>query len=242
MSKPDNHRNLLLDSIPNEDFGKLSSHLEPVTLALREVICQPGDPIQHAWFPTNSMMSSIVILIDGTAVEAATIGNEGMAGIGLLVGCCESPYRVIQQVAGDALRVPADLFVEVLEENPSVRKLVQRYTFTLLQQAGQNAACNLHHVVEERMCRWLLQTSDRVGDDEFYITQEFLSEMLGVRRQTINITARTLQDAGLISYRRGNVALRDRPGLEDSACECYEIYNHVYERFMGMPIVKGEED
>lgn len=185
------------------------------------------------------MLSSIVVLAGGAAVEVATIGNEGMAGVGLLIHERASPYRVIQQVAGESFRIRTERFEEALENCAALRDVVQRYTFTLLQQSGQNAACNLHHRLEERLSRWLLQTSDRAGRVDFHITQEFLSEMLGVSRQTVNGTARVLQDSGLIKYGRGHVVIEDRSGLEAAACECYVVFNQTYERYMKVRLRKA---
>ncbi|MCA9109909.1 MAG: Crp/Fnr family transcriptional regulator [Planctomycetaceae bacterium] len=230
--------NLLLDNLPQNAFRQLTPYLENVSMRIRETICEPGAFQDYAYFPTTSMLSSIIILRNGTTVEAATIGNEGMGGVGLLIKQRASPYRVIQQVDGETLRMSADRFEMLLDEIGPLREMIQRYTFTLLQQTGQNAACNLHHQVEARMCRWLLQTSDRAGRHDFKITQEFLSEMLGVSRQSINVTAKSLQEAGLINYRRGHVIIEDRPRLEDSACECYTVFNDAYERYMNFPIEK----
>lgn len=231
-------KNLLLTALPEQDYHEIAPHLETVALGMREVVCQPGEALKYAFFPTSSMLSSIIILSNGTAVEAATIGNEGIAGVGLLIKKRASPYRVIQQVRGETLRISADRFEKFLDQSEAMRNIVQRYVFTLLQQTGQNAACNLHHRIRQRMCRWLLQTSDRAGRHDFQITQEFLSEMLGVSRQTINQTARELQEAGLIDYRRGHVIVRDRPRLEQAACACYAIFNETYKRYMNISIQK----
>ncbi|REJ96371.1 MAG: Crp/Fnr family transcriptional regulator [Planctomycetota bacterium] len=238
MAHPAEPANRLLAMLPSREFEKIAPKLERVTMELRQVICQPGDPIRYAHFPTTSMLSSIVVLSGGIAVEAATIGNEGMAGVGLLISQRASPYRVIQQVEGETLRISADHFEEALAASRSLRDIIQRYTFTLLQQSGQNAACNLHHPMDRRLSRWLLQTSDRAGRSDFFITQEFLSEMLGVSRQTVNGAARTLQERRLINYRRGHVAIQDRPGLEATACECYAIFNDTYARYMQTTIEK----
>lgn len=230
--------NLLLDNLPQDSFELLAPYLENVSMTIRETICEPGALQDYAYFPTTSMLSSIIILRNGTTVEAATIGNEGMGGVGLLIKQRASPYRVIQQVEGETLRMSADRFESLLDQVAPLHEMIQRYTFTLLQQTGQNAACNLHHRIEARTCRWLLQTSDRAGRHDFLITQEFLSEMLGVTRQSVNVTAKGLQQAGLINYRRGHVIIEDRPRLEASACECYNVFNDVYERYMTFPIEK----
>lgn len=232
-------RNLLLRRMPHSDYDRLAGDLETVTIGAREIVCEPGDDLPHVYFPTSSMLSSIVVISDGIAVEAATIGREGMGGVAVLVNERKSPYRVIQQVRGEAQRIEANRFGNALRASDSLRELVQRYVFTLLEQCGQNAACNLHHSIETRLARWLLQTSDRIGRVDFYITQEFLSEMVGASRQTISGVAGKLQQAGLIEYRRGNVRLIDRIGLEGQSCECYGRYNATYEKYMNAPIEKA---
>lgn len=231
--------NLLLRRMQRDDFERIAGDLESVLIAAREIVCEPGEDLPHVYFPTASMLSSIIVLGDGTAVEAATIGREGMGGVAVLVDERKSPYRVIQQVEGEALRIDADRFGILLHESDSLRALVQRYVFTLLQQCGQNAACNLHHPIDARLARWLLQVSDRIGRIDFYITQEFLSEMVGASRQTISSVAGKLQQAGLIEYSRGNVRLRDRARLEEQTCECYVNYNTTYEKYMNAPIEKA---
>lgn len=239
MSSP-RSPNRLLNRLPQADYALLEPHLESVAIKIREVLCQPGQAQKYAYFPTTSMLSSIILLSDGTAVEAATIGNEGMAGFGLLVKETASPYRVVQQIHGETLRIEARQLQHALASSSLLRDLLQRYVFTLLQQTGQNAACNLHHRIGPRMSRWLLQTSDRAGRHEFNITQEFLSEMLGVSRQSVNGAARQLQEAGLIEYRRGYVAILDRQKLESNACECYAVFNETYARYMHDEIVKPQ--
>ncbi|HEX6985644.1 MAG TPA: Crp/Fnr family transcriptional regulator, partial [Planctomycetaceae bacterium] len=228
MSAQGPPQNRLLAMLPPEDFDRLSRRMERVTLPLKAVVVEPREPIRHAYFPLTNVLSSIIVLADGTTIESATIGNEGMSGVGLLVGELAGPYRVIQQVEGESLRVPVADFRETLSESLALRQLVERYTLTLLQQSSQNAACGLSHSVEERMCRWLLMCADRAGRDEFAITQEFLSQMLGVRRQAVNITAGLLEHAGLIAQRRGHIAVKDRAGLEASACECYRAAKEMY--------------
>lgn len=230
--------NFILEQVTGPIRRKLNHKLVLMETKLRDVICHPGEPIEHVYFPISGMVSSIIVLKNGTTVEAATIGNEGVAGIGLLIDDTSSPYRMVQQVAGEMLRIPTADFQHILRQSPALKDLLLRYAFSLLQQCGQNAACNLHHTIGERMCRWLLQTSDRAGRHSFHITQEFLSEMLGVSRQAVNVNARRLQDAGLIEYHRGHVTIVNRDGLEQSACECYEMFNATYERYLKIPIRK----
>jgi CRP-like cAMP-binding protein len=226
-------KNRILSLLPEAEYQHLAAALEPVKEPLRTVFCEVGQSLREVHFPLSNVISAVIVLEDGTPVEAATIGNEGMAGIGVLLGEQHPmPYRLIQQVEGESLRVAADLLRRLLAESDELRKVLMRYLFTLMHQAAQNAACNLHHRVEERMARWLLASADRAGRDEFELTQEFLSQMLGVRRQTVNLTAGVLQQAGIITYRWGKLKILDRAALEQTACECYRITHATAARIM----------
>jgi CRP-like cAMP-binding protein len=174
----------------------------------------------------------MVVLEDGSTVEASTIGNEGMDGVYLLADPLANPYRINVQVHGDMIRMPAAAFSRALAEVPALAQLVMRYALVLIQRGAQNGACIQHHTIEERMCRWLLETAHRKGADQFGLTQEFLSDMLGVRRQSVNLTARVLQSAKLIKYHRGELTILDRAGLEEASCECFRVTTHMYERTM----------
>jgi CRP-like cAMP-binding protein len=177
----------------------------------------------------------MVLLEDGSTVEGSTVGNEGMDGLYLLARKLANPYKINVQVSGEFLRLPAAAFAQVMEQAPALPQLLIRYALVSIQRGAQNAACIQHHSIEERMCRWLLETAHRKGEDEFGLTQEFLSDMLGVRRQSVNLTARVLQNAGLISYHRGQLTIRDRAGLEQSSCECFRVTDAIYERSMQLP-------
>lgn len=225
--------NRLLDRLDSRDLERLSRRMERQVLPLRSAIRAPREPMRYAYFPVTNVLSAVVVLQDGSAVEAAAIGNEGVADVGLLVGERENPHLLVQQVAGESLRVPADRFRAALDESPRLRDLVERYALVLLRQCAQNAACNARHATEERLSRWLLACADRAGRDEFDITQEYLGVMLGVSRQSTNAAIRSLQRQGLISYRRRRLEILDRPRLEGAACECYEAGNDAYEDLMG---------
>lgn len=204
-------------------------------MPLHEIVCEPGEPLRYAHFPVTGMMSSVIVFQDGAAIEASAIGSEGMTGVALLVGEQASLFRVVQQVEGESLRISAAALKEALAESPVLRQMMGRYALTLIQQSSQTAACNLRHRVRERMCRWLLATADRAGRDEFLLTQEFLAMMLGVRRQSVSMTAVELQEEGLILYRRGKIRVINRAGLEQAACECYRASRDAYERMMRLP-------
>ena len=225
-------QNKLLAQLPIDDVAAVMHQAERTELAAGEIVCEPGQPTRFVHFPTSGVLSSVIVLENGLAVEAATIGNEGMAGLASLVDDYSSPYRVVQRVRGEMLRMSTAAFRSLVESMPALREVIARYVMTLLQQHAQNAACNLHHTIERRMSRWLLTTSDRVGRDGFQVTQEFLSEMLGVSRQSVNTAAGELQEAGLIAYSRGNLRITDRLRLEEAACECYRVTKEAYDRLM----------
>ena len=227
--------NRLLDQLESRDLERLAHRMERQVLPLRSTIRSPREPLRYAHFPVTNVLSSIVLLQDGSAVEAVAIGNEGVADVGLLVGERSSPHLLVQQVAGESLRVPADHFRSALRESPTLRELVERFALILLRQCAQNAACNARHPTEERLARWILSCADRAGSERFDITQEYLAVMLGVSRQSANAAIRSLQRQGLISYRRRRLEIFDRPRLEGAACECYAAANEAYEELMALP-------
>jgi CRP-like cAMP-binding protein len=213
----------------------MARDLEPVTPALHEVVTHPGIEPKWVHFPLSGVLSSMVVLADAPTVEASTIGNEGMNGLYLLADPLANPYRINVQVSGEMLRMPTDAFRRALHDITALPQLMLRYALVLIQCGAQNGACTRHHTVEERMCRWLLETACRKGADSFALTQEFLSDMLGVRRQSVSLTARILQSAKLIEYHRGQLTILDRPGLEDAACECFRVTSQMYDRMMRLP-------
>lgn len=225
--------NRLLDQLPPEEFERLSQRMEHQALPLRETLLAHRAPLQFAYFPLTNVLSTIIVLRDGSAVEAAAIGNEGVAGVGLLVGERVSSYSLVQQVEGECLRVPAAHFRSMLHESPQLRNLVERYALILLRQCAQNAACNARHDGAKRLSRWLLACADRAGRDEFDFTQDYLGVMLGISRQSVSAVIQTLQQQALISYRRRHLQILDRARLQQTACECYEVavanYNELME-------------
>ena len=226
--------NEFLSRLSEEDYSRLTSQAERVELTHGEVICEPEVAARSVIFPLTNVLSSIVLMQDGSAAEVGTIGHEGMSGYALLVDRAATPTRIVQQIDGECLRITSSALRASVTESRSLRFLLEKYTLTVLQQSNQNAACNLHHNVEERMARWLLMSADRVRRNDFYLTQEFLSTMLGVRRQSVNIAGGILQRAGLIHYSRGNVEITDRAELEAVSCECYQTNIDVYSRLMDM--------
>jgi len=225
--------NRLLAALPGKNLEHLLANCEPIDLIFADILCVPGDRIEHVYFPTDSFIS-LVAPIDGYAgLEVGMIGNEGMFGVGLLLGVDVSPMHALVQGAGPALRMNAKRFRHELEDSPALHRGLNRYLYVLMSQLAQTAACTRFHVVEARLARWLLMTSDRARSDEFYLTQDFLSHMLGVRRVGVTKAARSLQKRKLISYSRGAITILDRSGLEAAACGCYLADKKTYDRILG---------
>lgn len=195
---------------------------------------EPGGTLTDVFFPVDSVASTLTVMDDGARIETATIGNEGMVGIAALFGLerLGARERSQTQVPGNTIRMPAAALREMTSDGGLFRATLFRYAQALLTQISQQAACNGLHSVEERTARWLLMTRDRVGGDEFPLTQEFLSEMLGVRRASVTVAAGVLQRAGLITYRRGRIHILDGARLEGASCECYRIIRSEYERMI----------
>jgi CRP-like cAMP-binding protein len=224
--------NRLLDRLPADESSRLLPLAETVSLGNLEQLHQQDAPLPHVYFPKSGVLSSVITSAEGGMVEAATIGNEGMVGIPALLGLDFTTAAVTSQVPGESLRIPTPSFVQALKQSGPLDMLLRRYIAFSLRSAYQAVACNALHATEERMSRWLLTTQDRVGKREFALTQEFLAEMLGVRRQTVQVVAGTLQTAGLITYRRGLIQVIDREGLEAASCECYGITKTLYDRIV----------
>lgn len=208
---------------------------EIVRLPAGEVVVERGIAFPYVYFPLDAVLSMLAVVADGRAVEFATVGREGMSGSNETLTGAGTPMRVISQVPGMAVRIPAGTLSELAQTNLRALELLLRYNQSLLVQAAQIAACNRLHPVEERCARWLLMTHDRVGRDEFMLTQEFLSQMLGVRRARVNVAAGILQRAGLIGYSRGRIRLTDREGLEAASCECYGVIRAELDRLASEP-------
>ena len=224
--------NRLIAKLPDEERERLMPDLDVLLLPIRHAVAEPRQPFTHVYFPIDLIISLVIEMEDRAAVEVGTIGNEGMVGVPLVLGTRESPTRVFCQVAGHAARMKAERFLEHFDSAPHFNRLLHRYAQAMLNQVSQTAACNRGHEIEQRMCRWLLMTSDRVGADEFDLTQEFLAQMLGVRRPSVTVVAGMLYKAGLISYMRGRIKILDRPRLEAASCECYRLVKEEDERLL----------
>lgn len=231
----DYQRNLLLRALPQDEFTRLVPALEPAALELRDPIFGRGKRIEHLYFPLDCVLS-LVATVDGeTVIEVATIGREGMAGLPAFLGVAESPNECFCQIAGNAVRLAVSDLRRFLNGDGALHGILHRYTQATMVQLAQNVACNRLHTTEERCARWLLQTRDRVGADEFLLTQEFLAQMLGVRRGTVSLTAGVLQQAGIIRYTRGRIAVLDADALHEAACECYDLVQAEHARIAAAP-------
>jgi CRP-like cAMP-binding protein len=216
-------QNELLAAMPRKAYEALAPALEPVTLAFREVLYQPGAAIGHVYFPCESMVSLLVPVEDHFDVEVGMVGREGLVGASLALGIGNSPVRALVQGAGSALRMSAPRFRRALAASPALSLALDRHIHALMRQITQTAACNRFHVVEARLARWLLMTRDRMHSARFRMTHEFLSHMLGVRRVGVTQAASSLQRRNLIEYTRGNITILDERGLEAACCGCYGL-------------------
>jgi CRP-like cAMP-binding protein len=213
--------NRLLAALPAAELASLTPAIKDVGLERGTVLQRPGDAIEHVYFPHSGMISVVVVMQTGEEVETATIGREGALGTGVALGSRHATSRALVQLPGMAARIPAAQFVAAASRSAAIRDIAARYNTLLIAQIQQSVACNALHDAEARLCRWLLSCSDRVNSDTIPLTQEFLGQMLGVRRTTVTIVARMLQAAGMIRYRRGVIQIIDRAALEEGACECY---------------------
>jgi CRP-like cAMP-binding protein len=225
--------NRLLTGLPRKEYNRLHPHLEKVSLPLRDVLYEPNGPIPHVYFPLEGVVSLVAIMDGGFSLEVGVVGNEGMVGTPVFLGCQSSLTRAISQVAGDAIRMETKVFQEEMLRRGALYSLVQRSTQAMINQISQSTVCNHRHSVKKRLCRWLLMSHDRVGTDEFPLTHEFLAQMLGVRRPTVTAAAGSLQSAGLIRYHRGRVTVVDREGMEAASCECYGVVAEELDRLLG---------
>jgi len=213
--------NRLLASLPSQDFERLKPSLKTISLAQGQLLSEPGDEVDQVHFPHNGMVSLLVVLKDGKAVECATIGREGVIGATAGLGLHRSIARAVIQLPMVASRISATAFRNAVKDSKPLRDLITRHQETMLMQAQVTAGCNALHAVEARLVRWILQSRDRADSDTVALTQEFLAEMLAVRRTSVSEVAQQLQSAKLIRYSRGVIEILNRKGLEQKACECY---------------------
>jgi CRP-like cAMP-binding protein len=226
--------NRLLAALPPEAFERLRIHLEPVSFALGEVIYEPGGHMEYVYFPTTSHISLLYTMLDGSTAEMGLVGQEGVVGIALFMGGETTPNRAMVQGRGGAFRMTAKAMLEEFKRGGEFQHLLLRYTQALITQISQTAVCNRLHSVEQRLCRWLLMTHDLTQSDELQMTHEFISNMLGVRREGVTMAARRLQEMGMISYVRGHIQILDRKQLLAHVCECYQVVKDEHSRLLGL--------
>jgi CRP-like cAMP-binding protein len=223
MSTETLRRNAILAQLPEPEFDRVGERLELVDAEVRQQVFEPGAPIPAVYFPLSAVFSVVALAEERVLVEVATIGVEGMVGLPLFLGATSSPHASFFQVPGRAARLSADDLRRALTSDGALHRALNRFTQATMVQIAQNVVCNNTHSTEQRAARWLLTTQDRVGREQFPLTQEFLAQMLGVRRPTVSETARRLQSQGFIRYNRGVITISNRRGLERTTCHCYAI-------------------
>ena len=228
----DPRQNWLLRALPDADWQRWKPHLEWVDLPLGHVLYESGKELSHVYFPANAIVSMLYMMENGASAAIAVVGHEGLVGIALFMGGGSTPSRALVQSAGYGWRLPAAVMKEEFERSNPVMHLMLRYTQALITQMSQTAVCNRHHTLDQQLCRWLLLSLDRLSGNELVMTQELISNMLGVRREGVTEAALKLQHSGLIRYSRGHISVLDRPGLEQRTCECYAVVKREYDRLL----------
>lgn len=224
--------NELLAALPLEEYQRLTPYLEIVDLISGEVLAEPGEIMTEVYFPVGAMVSLVSIMENGSTTEISLVGKEGMVGFPVILGGESTTSRAIVQIEGKALKLNSNILKNEFHRGAELQRLLLLYTQALFTQASQNAACNRQHNIEERLARWLLTTRDCVMKDELYLTQEFISQMLGTRRSGVTVAAGTLQQAGIIRYKRGKISILNREDLNATACECYRVIRNEYIRLL----------
>jgi CRP-like cAMP-binding protein len=225
--------NRLLAALPREEYERLASQLHEVSFSLGEVVYEFGGHLDYVYFPTDSIVSLLYTMENGTSAEMGLTGNDGVVGIALFMGGGTMPNRAVVQSAGGAVRMTAKVLQDEFARGGKFQQLLLRYTQALITQISQTAVCNRLHSVEQQLCRWLLLSHDRIRSDELIMTQELIADMLGVRREGVTVAAGRLQDDGAISYVRGHITILDREKLEGTVCECYRVVKDEFQRLLG---------
>jgi CRP-like cAMP-binding protein len=225
--------NRLLASLPADEYARLLPRWQQVSFSLGEVVYEFGGHLDYVFFPTNSIVSLLYTMENGTSAEMGLTGNDGVVGIALFMGGGTMPNRAVVQSAGGALRMKAKVLQDEFAMGGKFQQLLLRYTQALITQISQTAVCNRLHSVEQQLCRWLLLSHDRVKADELIMTQELIADMLGVRREGVTVAAGRLQDSGAISYVRGHIKILNRQKLEETVCECYGVVRDEFARLLG---------
>ena len=231
-AQPAPMQNLILAALPSAIYQRLAPRLEFVELDLGHSLYESGSPLQHVYFPVEGIVSLLYVTQGGNSAELAVVGCEGMIGVSLFMGGETTPNRAVVQSACKAYRLPAQLLKAQFAEGGALQLLLLKFTQALITQISQTAVCNLHHSVDQQLCRWLLLSLDRLPGNQLQMTQELIANMLGVRRQGVTEAARKLERDGLISYRRGLISVLDRQGIERRVCECYAVVKNETERLL----------
>ena len=242
QTDPVSRLNQLLGAFEPAARNRLAKHLKPITLKLGTEVCQAGGALEHVYFPQGCVLSLLTVMENGSAIECANIGREGAFGLFAAMYSRVSFNQCVVQLEGPALRCPIEPLHAEFQISEHIRDLFVSYSETLLSQVMQSVACNSMHTVEERVCRWLLMMHDRADGETLTYTHEFLARILSANRSSITLAAQALQNAGLISYRRGLMQVRDRAGLERASCECYAIVKERFEAFLYPPSTAVQEN
>ena len=229
-------QNLILAALPAADYQKLLPQLELVEMPLGHSLYESGGHLNHVYFPVEGIVSLLYVTKGGSSAELAVVGREGMIGVSLFMGGETTPNRAVVQSACKAYRLPAHTLKERFAEGGALQLILLKFTQALITQISQTAVCNLHHTVDQQLCRWLLLSLDRLPENKLQMTQELIANMLGVRRQGVTESAGKLEREGLISYSRGLITVLNRPGLEKRACECYSVVKAETERLLPRPV------
>jgi CRP-like cAMP-binding protein len=227
-------RNIILSQLPEEEYAALAKHLVQVDLPLEKRLSEPNEPVEFIYFLNSGLISTDAVTKKGEQVEVGVIGREGFAGLPALFDQPQMSHSVIMQGVGEGLRIRSSVVRGEFIKSGMLQKLVHAFAYLQLVQVTQSVLCNRMHEVENRLARWLLTSADRMESETLHLTQEFLSQMLGVQRSTVTVAAGELQRNGMIGYSRGRIQILDRPALTGVACECYGIVNASYNRILQM--------
>lgn len=226
-------QNRLLSVLPAEEFGMLKNHLEPISFAVGDIIYQAGDSLRYAYFPLNGMISLLSVTEQGNTVETGFTDNKGMLGLPIILGQREMPYQAMVQVAAECVRIESKLVLSLFKKGGVFHETILQYVHLIIRQISQTCVCNHFHTIEARLCRWLTVMCERSDNKHLLLTQEFLSQMLGVQRTSVGMIANTLQNRGIIRYSRGRIEIVDLDALKASVCECYHVVKKEHDEFLG---------